>query len=654
MSSVEFARATSATEADKSRNPQRVLEEYYELNERIRRNNPQRALELAQESLRIATELKDESWIAASTIQLGYCYDIIGQAEAAHRKFEDAHALYLALDDRVSQAKTLHNLGMIAKKRGDYVQALHYYDRSRLLREECGERNGLGLIHISIGNVLRKLGRLEKALEHFLAALNIHVKEGDRYGQVLATHNIGNVCFALGQYERALKFFRESLSLGRFQRDRQREAATYCNMGYAYHSLGDNTRALSCLAKALDRARHLGDPEVELSTLSVMGTVQDGRGDHERATALYRDALRLAEKTGNQSAAADVLHSLGDNLMQRQLGEEALSSLHRALRIAEDLQEPGLLFKVHQSLASVLEERGDIAAALRHYKEYATLRDELHSKQVQESIIQMQTLHDLDQARSEKEIYRLKNVELAESNRRLTRANSQLRTLDKEKNDLLGIVAHDLQNPLAAILRTAQNLGRMPLDDDARDNAAKIELTARTMTDIISDLLDISMVESGAIDLQIEQFNLIPLLHDLRKQYTPALKDKQLRLHLQAKDKRLMVRGGRKALRQILDNLLSNAIKYSPAGRNIFISAAIDSAYCRVAVRDEGPGLTKEDKARLYGKFTRLSARPTAGEGSTGAGLWIVKKLAEMMDGTIVCESEPDNGATFILSLPAA
>ena len=103
---------------------------------------------------------------------------------------------------------------------------------------------------------------------------------------------------------------------------------------------------------------------------------------------------------------------------------------------------------------------------------------------------------------------------------------------------------------------------------------------------------------------------------------------------------------------QILDNLVSNAVKYSPPNTTVQVHTLPEKDFILVAVRDEGPGISEEDHKKMFGKFTRLSARPTGGESSTGLGLSIVKKLAEAMSGTIHCHSVLGAGATFTLRLP--
>ena len=103
---------------------------------------------------------------------------------------------------------------------------------------------------------------------------------------------------------------------------------------------------------------------------------------------------------------------------------------------------------------------------------------------------------------------------------------------------------------------------------------------------------------------------------------------------------------------EIFENLVSNAIKFSPPGKNVFVSIQGTPSTVTTRVQDQGPGLSESDLALLFKKFQRLSARPTAGEGSFGLGLSIVKKYVEMMNGKVWCESKPGEGAIFIVELP--
>jgi signal transduction histidine kinase len=114
-----------------------------------------------------------------------------------------------------------------------------------------------------------------------------------------------------------------------------------------------------------------------------------------------------------------------------------------------------------------------------------------------------------------------------------------------------------------------------------------------------------------------------------------------------------IVEGDEARLRDSIDNLVTNAIKYSPPGKPILIAVRRQNDQVTVSVTDEGPGLTPEDRSKLFRKFQRLSPQPTAGESSTGLGLSVTKEIIEMHGGTIRVESEPGKGSTFTIELPS-
>jgi two-component system sensor histidine kinase/response regulator len=134
--------------------------------------------------------------------------------------------------------------------------------------------------------------------------------------------------------------------------------------------------------------------------------------------------------------------------------------------------------------------------------------------------------------------------------------------------------------------------------------------------------------------------------------YQEAARRKQLQIHTDFADEDCTVVADFSALDQVLENLLSNALKFSPTGKNIFVSVRRADNRVECVIRDEGPGFSEEDKAKMFRRYGRLSARPTAGEPSTGLGLSIVRKLVQLMNGELTCESNAGQGAAFSIRLP--
>jgi signal transduction histidine kinase len=235
---------------------------------------------------------------------------------------------------------------------------------------------------------------------------------------------------------------------------------------------------------------------------------------------------------------------------------------------------------------------------------------------------------------------------------KLETSNAELIRLNQEKNDFLGIAAHDLKNPLTVVIGTA-GLLKIIRDEQKKEQMIGNIVNAGTrMLHLIKNLLDANAIEQGRFASNLERCDLQALLHECVENNAPAAVRKDIRLQLET-NAPCWAKADRNATLQILDNLLSNAVKYSPLKTTVHLHATVQNGLARVTVRDEGPGVSAEDHAKMFGKFTRLTARPTGGESSNGLGLSIVKRLAEAMSGTVRCESRLGEGAAFILEMPA-
>jgi signal transduction histidine kinase len=235
----------------------------------------------------------------------------------------------------------------------------------------------------------------------------------------------------------------------------------------------------------------------------------------------------------------------------------------------------------------------------------------------------------------------------------LASANERLVHLNNEKNEFLGIAAHDLKNPLTVILGCAE-MAEMTHDQaQVHKYLGNIAGSANRMRDLITNLLDVNAIEQGKFTSNLEPCDMAALL-------TRSVENNQLSANRKSIEIRVGVSEGLwakadpAATLQILDNLISNALKYSPPNTTVHVHTLPETDYVIVSVRDEGPGISEADQKKLFQKFTRLSARPTGGESSTGLGLAIVKRLAEAMSGTIQCYSAPGTGSNFTLRLPVS
>jgi two-component system, sensor histidine kinase and response regulator len=239
----------------------------------------------------------------------------------------------------------------------------------------------------------------------------------------------------------------------------------------------------------------------------------------------------------------------------------------------------------------------------------------------------------------------------------LKRARDRLKQLAEDKDELLGILAHDLKNHLGGMQMSAKLLHeRAAATADPRLNrmATNILDASDQMFSFVKEFLANAAADRG-LNLNLESVSVPDAASAAVQRYAEAALRKSIRINEDFPEDTPMVLADRGALDQVIDNLVSNAVKFSPPDTSIWLCMSpVASGFLEFRVRDEGPGCDAQDLAQMFTRYRRLSARPTAGEPSTGLGLSIAKRHANAMEGTLHCESEGGQGATFILRLPLA
>ncbi len=230
----------------------------------------------------------------------------------------------------------------------------------------------------------------------------------------------------------------------------------------------------------------------------------------------------------------------------------------------------------------------------------------------------------------------------------------KLNELNELKNRFLGIAAHDLRNPINGV-RGFSELLLEDLRDSGREDQVEIAQLLYTasnqMLRLVNDLLDISVIESGKLELQFEQTDLAPLIRQRVHIMSITAASKQVRIATELPDS-LVAECDSHRISQVVDNFLSNAVKFSPKEGVVTISASQNDHHVEISVRDQGPGIPQDQQHRLFKTFSKLEHKLPAGEQSTGLGLSIVKKIVETHTGEAWVSSQSGEGACFHFSLP--
>jgi signal transduction histidine kinase len=616
----------------------------------LRNNHPKRAFELLAEA-RSATLGADfsENFVENECVQ-GVCH-------VCQAMFDDGLTLLFRALQHAQQegfqrieAETLRWIGISYVRMSMHTTALEYFTKSQALSEDIGETLLQAQCRNNMGDVYIGLQDFKTAMLHYRDALRDVEAVEDTFNHTeqrgLVLHNIATTYRYMQDLRPALLYHQQSLVLRRNLGDATGIVSSMAGMAEVYMGLGQFDTALTTLFQVLDMALQ-GESQMSLrwSNWSI-GALYLRYGKPEKALRYLRQSLE-------ESADDDAL------------------SFKPSFNAS---------FEVHKSLAECYKQTGDMEKALFHFEKYHAMREETASRENKQALQYLQRSFEMEKARAEAEIYRLRTVELAQLNQQLEhrqrileqqaytielantalhQQNETLNALNAEKNELMGIVSHDLKNPIGVVRTFAELIENQSFTgDEVLSASTQIVQTSDRMLELVKNLLDINRLESGGAEMTIVSFDIAPVTEIVAWHYASQAEAKQIRLHFsnEAVSSIALAFADEQALQQVLDNIISNAVKYSPQGKNVFVrvKSGAASQAVRVEVADEGPGISEADMKKMFGKFARLSAQPTGGEHSTGLGLSIVKRMVEAMNGRVWCESEFGKGATFIVELPAA
>jgi signal transduction histidine kinase len=658
----------------------------------IRSSNINRALEMSITAKEISCKLNYKAGMALSYWNAGICYRLLSKYDLAFKHFDSSYQIFEVENDVQGMAKVLNSIGNIYANLRNYPSAFQYLKQSLQLLEKLEEPDLEASVLSNIGVLYQEIGDYSSALEYYHKSIQTYTDYNLSIPETLL-NNIGAVYENLEDYNTALEYYFRSLKLAEEKQNKLDKGFALVNIALVYGDLKKYDEALQYLSESLQILQQIGYKKGEVNSLSHISTSYTGMKELDKALEFQFKVLKLREEINDISGQAETLSDIGEiyfnsgkfmaskkyfsdslNIARKTANkiiearnliligklhfkldefDEALNCLNKGLKLSEERNAKKDIMEIHKAFYEGYKRMGKIEKALCHHELFYEAENEINNLESDKKLKALTAQHRIESAENEKrialkdnEIYRLRNVELADLNEKLKHVN-------EEKNDFLGITAHDLKNPLSGIIsfsKRMQTHAEKLKPEEVMNYSREIEKASEKMFDIVTKILDISAIESGRRNIQKEQFDPSVLAQRVVLDYRQKAEAKNIEIIFE-NNANLKICTDKTALRQILDNLISNAIKFSPFDKKIFLRVG-SNGKLRFEIEDEGPGLTEKDKTKLFGKFTRLSAQPTGGENSTGLGLSITKKLIEILDGTISCISEQGKGAKFIVELP--
>lgn len=652
------------------------------------RNEPDSVLYYAEKMLTLAQQLKDLHARADAHNAISYVYERRSDFPTSLSHRWQALVLYESLKDKTGIAWCYHSLGNIYDYQGKYDSALIYHIRALRLREEIGDAQGVCWSLNRIGDCYANQGQHHLALLHRQQALAQAEPLNLQDAICSALTGVAMSYHALGHFGNAKQLAKRALVLAEQLGDKRYTDLTLTTLGECERASGNYDEALRYFRKGLQLREEMQVQNYIAESLEHIGYVLFLQEKYDEAARTARQAFTLASQIQAPNEAKAAAKLLSEIYRKKGDYKTALAYYEQFSGLKDSLLSLQAQKHIAQLQLSLETERKDreIERLQKEAETNATLQCLLLLlSALSLSVLALITWGYWQKVRQNRRLAEL-NAQLREAREKSECARRAAEDANAFKTELLSIAAHDLQNPLQSIAGFALLLReKASLNPDIDATADVIIRSAQRMLRIITDLLKTTALESGKVELEKSLIDVGTLLQNVVEVNRLSALQKQQRIDL-ALEPNLIAEIDADRMREVFENLISNAIKYSPVGTTIWIEAqrrhntaqgepelapkvahlspALESALpmlslpsptILITVRDEGQGLTADDMKKLFGKFQRLSARPTGGEDSTGLGLSIVKNIVDIHGGRVWATSAgKDKGSSFFVELPAA
>jgi len=606
-----------------------------------------------ERALRIYRELGDLAGCAKCILSLGGVGFWLGDMRTAERLFTFGLRLEQRAPDPEVRAKLLYYLNEIRRSRGEEVQAVASLLECLELFEKLGDREGLFHSFQSLAETYVKLHRYASARDSYEKALAIAGEEERPSYEVETLTGLAELDLKTGEFEDSHAKAREALRIASDIDDHKSRAAALRALGTILRRLGKLAEARASLEAALEMERAEGIRANEVGCLIELGEVHLDRGDHGGAIRTLDEAEGICREVGHGSLRANVLLALGRAHLARGDPGMAAKTLESGLELARVQGARALKVSFHRRLADAWRDIGEFRRGFEHMTRFHELECELRGSEYEDLLDKLVSVQDLERTRQEALSQRDLNDRLQTLNLELRRTNFELSKANHAKSEMLGIVIHDIRDPLTAVLGYA-TLGERQAEGRDEDLFGRIRSATERAALIIQSLVGAQQLEGGELELAREPVNLGALAWAAVNDHEPAAAAKGIRISVRTLPHSPEASGDTQACRTVLDNLISNAVKFASDGDRVEVRVGTEgeATTARLEVKDTGPGIPEDELGRLFTKFARLSPRPTANEVSTGLGLYSVKILVDAMDGAVSCRSEVGRGSAFRMDLP--
>lgn len=592
--------------------------------------------------------------------------------------------LQLAAETRSPAAEYNGNrlLGLAYTNLGDYPKSLEFFQKAQVFAQQRGDKSGLAYCLHNTSYTLFSQNRFAEAIEMEVKAMNLYTELRDSNRIAACYNEIGRIASRLERYDEAIAYLKRGLEIN--LASRQNTYYSYSRLGEMYSHVGKFDSSIHFQEQAIKAAaaiKNLRGIAIEKNNIAE-NLVK--KGELTRAKKLFEESFAFFESKQEKNNAPLVLCNLADLELKSGNPMLALARTNRALEIVGDMKNYGTLEKIYDLRAKAFEGLGDFKSAFQAARQFETCRDSVHaaerSQQVaevearfrtseQQSLIAQQNLQlERQQNRNRWLIaaalfallagagiaYFLKEKRRrAELNLKLQASETdRLRELDRVKSAFFANISHEFRTPLTLLVGPLGEMERGTFRGDAKKYFSIMRRNASRLLQLVNQLLDLSRLESGKLQLEAAPADLHRLLAVVAASFESLAAQREIDFQIRVPAEPFLAKFDADKIEKIVSNLLSNAFKFTHEGGRVLFEVLENqtNGFTEIRVSDTGIGIAAEQLPQIFDRFYQVENSGSDIQSGSGIGLALTKELVELHGGQISVESLENSGTTFLLN----
>lgn len=644
-------------------------------------NNPELAKEYAIKAIELAKNDKDETTETLSYYQLGSINIRQGNIQEALPNFQNGMQIAEKVQDKFLSAEGNYHLSRYHEGNRDFGKALDYLEQSLRNYKLLDKAKNVGYCYTSFGRIYQELGNYEKAMTNYFESLKISESLNNLSGVSVVKTNIGYVLMLTKKYGDAITYFSDALKLDSINKDEEGKFINLLNLGATYQKMGNYQNAIENFYSSMEIAKRMNYNQDIAILYGNIGAALMGMECYEEALDNLFLALNMEEKHNYNNS--HTLNDISNTYLRSKNYTEAKKYAGLAIEASKQNNDLEQLRFAYLNVSNASKYDNDYKTAFEMLKLHNKVKDSIFDIDKEKQINNLQI--DYKTEKKEQQIsllslqkktaeYRLTTylivgilfttvLLLLYNNQRVkSLKNKQMFQKEREvtvmKSNFFSNISHEFRTPLTLILGPIQLLKEKVNDVKFQYHLDTMQRSANRLLSLIDQLLDLSKLESGKLELNKKEINIVSFVKGITMTFESLVETKNIQLSTISSTPIVMVNIDPEKLETIMINLLTNSFNYTPENGNIRVSVDTPETkngqdVCQITVEDDGSGIPQEEIKNVFNKYYQSIAPDDGGSKGYGIGLALTKELVELHRGTIELFSEPRKGTKVVLKFPA-